>query len=289
MAVCAFLGLGVMGFPMAGHLRNCGHTVRVWNRTESRRREWEGRYGAGASELSAEAVKGADFVMICVGADKDVHAVVDAIGPSLSAGTIVIDHTTASPQCARDISQYLAERGVAFLDAPISGGQSGAENRTLSVMCGGDADAFKTAKPVMESYGRTITYLGAAGAGQTAKCVNQICIAGTLQGLSEGIRFAQAAGLDPEALLSAIGGGAAQSWQMDNRLPTMFADKFDFGFAIDWMRKDLAIALEEAERMGVALPVAAQVDAAYERVQEMGGRRQDTSALIRSLPEVESK
>lgn len=284
MASCAFLGLGVMGFPMAGHLRANGHQVRVWNRTSARSSAWEDKFGEGAGATPSEAVAGADFVMICVGADPDVFAVIDQILPSLSPGVIVIDHTTASPDCARTVAQKLAGARVGFLDAPISGGQSGAEAGTLSVMCGGEVPTFEAALPIMKSYGRTITHLGAAGAGQTAKCVNQICIAGTLQGLSEGLRFAQSAGLEAETLLSAIGGGAAQSWQMDNRLLTMARDEFDFGFAIDWMRKDLAIAMEEAARMGVALPVTQQVDAAYAKVQAKGGARQDTSALIRSLP-----
>ena len=258
--------------------------MRVWNRTAARAQDWEAKFGPGAFDSAEEAVTDADFLMVCVGADKDVFELIDRIEGALKPGAIVIDHTTASPQCARDVAKKLAMRGVAFLDAPISGGQSGAEAGALSVMCGGLAETFDAARPVMESYGKTITHLGEAGAGQTAKCVNQICIAGTLQGLSEGIRFAQAAGLDPNRLLSAIGGGAAQSWQMDNRLTTMFAGEFDFGFAIDWMRKDLAIALETAKQMSVDLPTTERVDAAYADVQEMGGSRQDTSALIRSLP-----
>lgn len=284
MAKCAFLGLGVMGFPMAGHLRAKGHDVRVWNRTHARSKAWEAEHGPGAYSDPADAVKDADVIMICVGADADVFAVIDRIESALCSGAIVVDHTTASPDCARKVADRLSARDVGFLDAPISGGQSGAEIGMLSVMCGGEKSTFDAALPVMQSYGRTITHLGPAGAGQTAKCVNQICIAGTLQGLSEGLRFAQAAGLDPKSLLAAIGGGAAQSWQMDNRLLTMAKDEFDFGFAIDWMRKDLAIALEEAEDMGVELPITRQVDAAYQRVQSMGGARQDTSALIRSLP-----
>jgi len=286
MAICAFLGLGVMGFPMAGHLRANGHEVRVWNRTASRASEWSAKYGPGAFDSAADAADGADFVMICVGADKDVFDVVGQVMPTLKPGAIVIDHTTASPDCARQVAKILAEHDVAFMDAPISGGQSGAEAGTLSVMCGGDTATFEAALPVIKSYGKTITHLGPAGAGQTAKCVNQICIAGTLQGLSEGLRFAQAAGLDAETLLSAIGGGAAQSWQMDNRLLTMARDEFDFGFAIDWMRKDLDIALKEAAEMGVKLPITKQVDSAYAEIQDQGGARQDTSALIRSLPKV---
>ncbi|MGJ8559659.1 MAG: NAD(P)-dependent oxidoreductase [Litorimonas sp.] len=284
MANCAFLGLGVMGFPMAGHLRADGHDVRVWNRTATRAKAWEEQYGTGAFASLVETVSGVDFVMLCVGADKDVFDIIYQITPSLKPGTIVIDHTTASPDCARHVAKILIEAGCQFLDAPISGGQSGAEAGTLSVMCGGDVDTFAEALPVMQSYGRTITHLGPSGAGQTAKCVNQICIAGTLQGLSEGLRFAQAASLDAETLLAAIGGGAAQSWQMDNRLLTMAKDEFDFGFAIDWMRKDLAIAMDEAARMSVVLPITEQVDAAYEKIQTQGGARQDTSALIRSLP-----
>jgi 3-hydroxyisobutyrate dehydrogenase-like beta-hydroxyacid dehydrogenase len=288
MTSCAFLGLGVMGYPMAGHLRANGHAVSVWNRTAERSKSWEAQYGDGAFDSPAEAVSGADFVMLCVGADKDVFDVINRVLPALKPGVIVIDHTTASPDCARKVAKILAEKGVGFLDAPISGGQSGAEKGALSVMCGGEVPAFEAALPVMQSYGRTITHLGTAGSGQTAKCVNQICIAGTLQGLSEGIRFAQAAGLDAATLLSAIGGGAAQSWQMDNRLLTMAKDEFDFGFAIDWMRKDLAIAMEEAARMSVTLPVTKQVDTAYADIQTKGGARQDTSALIRHLPKAKT-
>lgn len=282
MAKCAFLGLGVMGFPMAGHLRADGHSVRVWNRTETVAKCWEDKYGPGASETADGAVHDADFIMICVGADKDVYAVIDHISSSLKPGAIVIDHTTASPKCARDVAKTLSDKNVSFLDAPISGGQSGAENGALSIMCGGEDAIFSKAEPILESYGKTITRLGPVGSGQLAKCVNQICIAGTLQGLSEGLMFAKSAGLDAERLLSAIGGGAAQSWQMDNRLMTMVADDFDFGFAIDWMRKDLGIALKTAREMGVNLPMVEEVDQRYAQVQDKGGHRQDTSALIRS-------
>ncbi len=282
MATCAFLGLGVMGFPMAGHLRAAGHGVHVWNRTEQRAKDWEKAYGDGAVANPADAVDGADFVMVCVGADPDVYAVIDAIKVRLKPGAIVIDHTTASPECARKVASQLADINVDFIDAPISGGQSGAEAGALSVMCGAKAEVFEKAHPVLKAYGKTITHVGDIGAGQTAKCVNQICIAGTLQGLSEGLLFAEAAGLDIDALLSAIGGGAAQSWQMDNRLKTMAAREFDFGFAIDWMRKDLGIALSEAANMGVDLPMTKEVDQRYGVVQEKGGNRQDTSSLIRS-------
>ncbi|MEM9601071.1 MAG: NAD(P)-dependent oxidoreductase, partial [Pseudomonadota bacterium] len=274
MAVCAFLGLGVMGYPMAGHLKAAGHTVRVWNRSEPVRARWTEEHNEGAFDTARNAVDGADFVMICVGADKDVFAVIDDIIPVLREGMIVIDHTTASPDCARRVAETLGNIDVGFLDAPISGGQSGAEAGTLSVMCGGSEAVFASTEPVMRAYGKTITHLGPSGAGQTAKCVNQICIAGTLQGLSEGLRFAQAAGLDANRLLSAIGGGAAQSWQMDNRLLTMADDSFDFGFAIDWMSKDLAIAVSEAKSMGLDLSMTTQVDAAYAEVQAMGGGRQ---------------
>ena len=280
MAKCAFLGLGVMGFPMAGHLRAAGHDVRVWNRGGARREAWEERYGPGAAETAAEAVEGAELVMMCLGADPDVFAVVDSIEGNLSEGAVLVDHTTASPSCAKTLAKRLAARGVGFVDAPVSGGQSGAEAGKLSVMCGGTEAAFGTARPVMDAYAKVITHLGPAGAGQTAKCVNQICIAGTLRGLSEGLLFAEAAGLDAETLLSAIGGGAAQSWQMDNRMLTMAAREFDFGFALDWMRKDLQIALDEARAMSRSLPLTETVKADYDRLSSQGHGRKDTSALI---------
>ena len=283
MAKCAFLGLGVMGFPMAGHLRKAGHDVTVWNRSPQRAHDWEAHHGAGAADTPSDAVHGCDFVMLCVGQDADVFAVVDAALPSIARGAVVIDHTTASPDCARKVAAQLSDVGAHFIDAPISGGQSGAEAGTLSVMCGGAQDVFERARPVMESYGRTITRLGPVGAGQTAKCVNQICIAGTLLGLSEGLRFAEAAGLDAATLLQAIGGGAAQSWQMDNRLLTMAERQFDFGFALDWMRKDLGIALDAARDMGVALPTARAADAHYATLQRSGDGRLDTSSLVLAL------
>ena len=283
MAKCAFLGLGVMGFPMAGHLRANGHEVRVWNRTAARARSWQAKYGEGATDTPEQAVAGADYVMLCVGEDKDVMAVIEAMTGGLRSGMTVIDHTTASPDCARAAADELAKLGVHFIDAPISGGQSGAEAGTLSIMCGGEEDVFERAEPIMQSYGATITRLGRVGAGQTAKCVNQICIAGTLLGLAEGLRFAEAAGLDAATLLQAIGGGAAQSWQMDNRLLTMAERKFDFGFALDWMRKDLGIALGAAESMNVALPTARTADAHYETLQQRGDGRLDTSAIIKAM------
>lgn len=280
MARCAFLGLGVMGYPMAGHLRAAGHEVRVWNRTPSRAKDWDAEHGAGAAASPAEAVDGAEFVMVCVGADKDVFAVVEAAEDALAGGAIVIDHTTVSPACARELHARLGKREVGFLDAPISGGQSGAEAGRLAVMCGGDADVFARAEPVMQAYGQTIVHVGGPGAGQTAKCVNQICISGTLRGLSEGLLFAESQGLDIEALQAAIGGGAAQSWQMDNRMQTMAARAFDFGFALDWMRKDLGIARDTARAAGLPLPLTATVLADYDAISEAGHGRLDTSALI---------
>ncbi len=283
MMKCAFLGLGVMGFPMAGHLLANGHEVRVWNRTAARARSWQAKFGGGAAETPEQAVAGADYVMLCVGEDKDVLAVIEAIKGALRSGMTVIDHTTASPDCARTAADELARFGVNFIDAPISGGQSGAEAGTLSIMCGGEPDIFEAAEPIMRSYGATITRLGRVGAGQTAKCVNQICIAGTLLGLAEGLRFAEAAELDAETLLQAIGGGAAQSWQMDNRMLSMAERRFDFGFALDWMRKDLGIALDAALKMGVSLPTARRADDHYEMLQNSGDGRLDTSAIIKAL------
>ena len=280
MARCAFLGLGVMGYPMAAHLRRAGHEVRIWNRSPARADAWEAQHGSGAAATPTEAVADADMVMLCLGDGDDVLDLVERIRGSLRPGCLVIDHTTASPSSARKAAERLAAVGAAFMDAPISGGQSGAEAGVLSVMCGAAPEDFARAEPVMKAYGRTLTRLGPVGAGQTAKCVNQICIAGTLLGLSEGLLFAEATGLDADTLLAAIGGGAAQSWQMDNRLLTMAERKFDFGFAIDWMIKDLGIALDEAERAGVALPLVERVRAQYARLAEAGHGRLDTSCLI---------
>jgi 3-hydroxyisobutyrate dehydrogenase len=289
----AFLGLGVMGGPMAGHLARAGHTVTGYNRTASRAAAWLERYGAEGLKLStaatpAEAAEGQDVVITCVGNDHDLAEVVLGDGGALAAmrrGALYIDHTTVSPAIARRIYAEASARGVAAVDAPVSGGQAGAENGKLAVMCGGTAEAMAQARPVMQAYGARIVHIGEAGAGQATKAVNQICIAGTLAGLSEGVRFAQAAGLDMEKVLEAISGGAAQSWQMETRWTTMDAGAFDFGFAIDWMRKDLAIALGEGRERGVPLPVTALVDQFYAQVQAQGGARQDTSALIRHLPE----
>ena len=288
----AFLGLGVMGAPMAGHLARAGHRVTVYNRTPARTEAWLSAHAgldvAGGS-TPLEAARGQDAVLTCVGNDDDLADVVLGGSGALAAmapGALYVDHTTVSPALARRIAEEAAKREVLALDAPVSGGQAGAENGKLSIMCGGTAEAMAAARPILEAYAARIVHIGEVGAGQAAKAVNQICIAGTLAGLSEGIRFAQAAGLDLDRVFEAISGGAAQSWQMDNRWKTMTQGEFDFGFAIDWMRKDLAIALAEASARGLELPVTALVDRFYAEVQARGGARQDTSALIRHLPEV---
>ncbi len=283
MARCAFLGLGVMGRPMAAHLARAGHTVTVWNRTSAKAEAWAADNRGAAAADPAEAAFAKEFVFLCLGDDPDVRAVFDALEPSIGAGMVIVDHTTASADLARDLSKRAAKKGAAFLDAPISGGQAGAENGALTVMCGGDPDAFAKAQPVMDAYSKRITRIGDSGAGQLAKSVNQICIAGVLQGLSEGLAFAEAAGLDIEKTIEAISGGAAQSWQMENRRKTMAAGEFDFGFAVDWMRKDLRIALEAARSNGASLPLTAQVDQYYADVQAMGGARWDTSSLVARL------
>lgn len=288
----AFLGLGVMGAPMAGHLARAGHRVTGYNRTASRAASWLEKYrGEGwqvtTAATAAEAAAGQDVVITCVGNDDDLAQVVLGHEGALAAmreGALLIDHTTVSPAIARRIAEEAASHAIDALDAPVSGGQAGAENGKLAIMCGGTAAAMDRARPVMQAYGARIVHVGEAGAGQATKAVNQICIAGTLAGLSEGVRFAQAAGLDLAKVLEAISGGAAQSWQMENRWTTMDAGEFDFGFAIDWMRKDLAIALGEARARGLSLPVTALVDQFYAQVQAQGGARQDTSALIRHLP-----
>jgi 3-hydroxyisobutyrate dehydrogenase len=289
----AFLGLGVMGAPMAGHLARAGHHVTVYNRTTARAEAWLARHSAEGLDVALaitpfKAAAGQDVVLTCVGNDRDLAEVVLGEAGALAgmaAGTLFIDHTTVSPAIARQIAREASERGILALDAPVSGGQAGAENGKLSIMCGGSTEAMERAGPVIEAYAARIVHIGDAGAGQAAKSVNQICIAGTLAGLSEAIRFAQAAGLDMDKVLEAVSGGAAQSWQMENRWATMARGEFDFGFAIDWMRKDLAIALEEAKTHGLMLPVTELVDGYYADVQAMGGGRQDTSALIRHLPE----
>jgi 3-hydroxyisobutyrate dehydrogenase len=290
----AFLGLGVMGAPMAGHLARAGHKVTGYNRTASRAAAWLDKYRGEGLDVTtaatpAQAAAGGDVVITCVGNDDDLAQVVLGAEGALAAmpeGALFIDHTTVSPAIARRISQAAADRRIDALDAPVSGGQAGAENGKLAIMCGGTAQAMERAQPVMQAYGARMVHVDEAGAGQATKAVNQICIAGTLAGLSEGVRFAQAAGLDMAKVLEVISGGAAQSWQMDNRWATMNAGEFDFGFAIDWMRKDLAIALDEAGSRGLSLPVTELVDRFYGEVQAEGGSRQDTSALIRHLPEI---
>jgi len=290
----AFLGLGVMGAPMAGHLARAGHRVTVYNRTAARAAEWLARHqglDAATASTPAEAARGQDVVLTCVGNDDDLAEVVLGESGALAAmapGALFVDHTTVSPAIARRIAGAADRLGVRALDAPVSGGQAGAENGKLAIMCGGSAEAMAAAQPELEAYAARIVHVGAAGAGQACKAVNQVCIAGVLAGLSEGVRFAQAAGLDLDRVFEAISGGAAQSWQMEHRWSTMTRDHFDFGFAIDWMRKDLAIALAEAQAHGVDLPVTALVDGFYAEVQALGGGRQDTSALIRHLPEVEA-
>jgi 3-hydroxyisobutyrate dehydrogenase len=288
----AFLGLGVMGAPMAGHLARAGHAVTVYNRTGSRAEAWlEKHRGEGLdvaiAATSAEAATGQDVVITCVGNDDDLAQVTLGDAGALAAmaeGTLYIDHTTVSPAIARRIAETAAARGVDALDAPVSGGQAGAESGKLAIMCGGSAQAMERARPVMAAYGARMVHVGEAGSGQATKAVNQICIAGTLAGLSEAVRFAQAACLDMARVLEAVSGGAAQSWQMENRWATMAKGEFDFGFAIDWMRKDLAIALAEARAKELELPVTELVDRFYAEVQADGGARQDTSALIRHLP-----
>ena len=287
MAQVAFLGLGVMGYPMAGHLAANGHEVTVYNRTPTKALAWVARHGHQAAPTPAEAVEGADFVMMCVGNDDDVREVVlgehGALG-QMEAGSTLVDHTTASADVARELAMACEERGVGFVDAPVSGGQAGAENGQLTVMCGSeDEGVFEAAKAIIDAYSKECRLLGGAGAGQTTKMVNQICIAGLIQGLSEGIAFAQRAGLDIDEVVDTISKGAAGSWQMENRARTMAAGEFDFGFAVEWMRKDLAIALAEGDRLGAQLPVTALVDQFYRRVIERGGARWDTSSLVQLL------
>lgn len=283
MARTAFLGLGVMGFHMAGHLARAGHQVSVWNRTAAKSAAWTGVHRGEAAKDPASAVFGAERVLMCLGDDPDVRAVFDAFEPSLGAGMTVIDHTTASAGLARELAARCKAKGAHFIDAPVSGGEAGAINGKLTIMCGGEPSAFAAAEPVMNAYARKITLIGETGSGQLAKSVNQICIAGIAQGLAEGLHFAEKAGLDPAKVIEAISGGAAQSWQMENRWKTMTEGKFDFGFAVDWMRKDLRITLDAAEEVRATLPVTAIVDAFYGEVQAMGGNRWDTSSLIARL------
>jgi len=273
-----------MGYPMAGHLARAGHKVTVWNRTAGKTNEWANTHNGESATDPASAVFGKEFVFLCLGDDPDVETVYDAMEPSLGAGMIVVDHTTASAGLARRLCARAADKGASFIDAPISGGQAGAEKGQLAIMCGGEADAFAKAEPVMAAYGKGMTLIGESGAGQLCKSVNQICIAGIVQGLAEGLAFADKAGLDAAKVIEVISGGAAQSWQMVNRWETMMADEFEHGFAVDWMRKDLRIALETARQTGASLPLAAQVDQFYADIQAMGGARWDTSSLIARLP-----
>ena len=288
MATVAFLGLGVMGYPMAAHLKNRGgHDVTVYNRTAARAERWVAEHGGQSAPTPADAADGKDFVFACVGNDDDLREI--AIGPSSGAfsamkkGAIFIDNTTASAEVARELAEKADARGFGFLDAPVSGGQAGAENGVLTVMVGGSEEHFARAKPVIESFARMVGLMGPAGAGQLTKMINQICIAGLVQGLAEGIHFGKRAGLDIEKVIEVISKGAAGSWQMENRHKTMNAGKYDFGFAVDWMRKDLGICLAEANRNGAKLPVTALIDQFYKDVQAMGGRRWDTSSLLARL------
>ena len=279
----AFLGLGVMGYPMAGHLAKAGHDVTVYNRTQAKARQWVEQHGGQSAPSPADAARNAEIVLMCVGNDNDVRAVAKDALAGMAPKAILVDHTTASAEVAREVAGAARARQVAFLDAPVSGGQAGAENGKLTVMVGGEQAVFDRVKDVLALYGRAVTLMGATGAGQLTKMVNQICIAGLVQALSEGLDFAQRAGLDPNLVLDVISKGAAQSWQMENRGRTMVEDKFDFGFAVDWMRKDLSICLATARENGAALPVTALVDQFYARVQARGGGRWDTSSLIRLL------
>ncbi|MGO4854868.1 NAD(P)-dependent oxidoreductase [Phaeovulum sp. W22_SRMD_FR3] len=286
MAKVAFLGLGVMGYPMAGHLAAKGHEVTVYNRTAAKAEAWVAQHGGRAASTPRAAAQGAEIVFCCVGNDNDLRSVV--LGESgafagMEPGSLFVDHTTASAEVARELAAVAEDLGLTFIDAPVSGGQAGAENGVLTVMCGGDAAVYATAEPVIMAYARACRLLGPVGSGQLVKMVNQICIAGLVQGLSEGVHFAQKAGLDVEALLEVISKGAAGSWQMENRGKTMNAGKFDFGFAVDWMRKDLGIVLSEAQRNGASLPVTALVDQFYGDVQKAGGGRWDTSSLLTRL------
>jgi len=286
MAKLAFLGLGVMGFPMAGHLQKAGHSVTVYNRSAAKAAAWLAKHGGASAPTPAKAAAGADIVLACVGNDDDLRSIVygaDGALAGMAVGTIFVDHTTASAEVAREIDKATREKGLAFLDAPVSGGQAGAENGQLGIMVGGEPSVFAKAEAVLKIYAKALTLMGPAGAGQLTKMVNQICIAGLLQGLSEGMNFAVKAGLDTEKVLSVITKGAAGSWQMENRAKTMVQGKFDFGFAVDWMRKDLAICLAEAKNNKARLPATALIDQFYATVQARGGGRWDTSSLIHLL------
>ena len=282
----AFIGLGVMGYPMAGHLAKSGQDVIVYNRTARKAEQWCAEYGGQMADTPAEAAGLADFVFTCVGNDADVRAVLageDGAIQAMAAGAVIVDHTTASATVAREMHTLATGHSVEFLDAPVSGGQAGAESGQLTIMVGGNEGVFKRALPVMDCYARAMTLIGDVGSGQLAKAVNQICIAGVVQGLAEGLHFAQRAGIDPAKVIESISKGAAQSWQMENRWQSMIDGEFEFGFAVDWMRKDLAIALDEARRNGATLELANLVDKFYAEVQSMGGNRWDTSSLIARL------
>ncbi len=286
MTKAAFIGLGVMGFPMAGHLTKNGHDVTVYNRTAAKAEAWAKEHGGAAADTPAKASAGAEVVFSCVGNDDDLRSVVygdDGILAGMTKGAIYCDHTTASATVAREIGDKAAGMGIGFLDGPVSGGQAGAENGALTVMVGGDQKDFDVIKPVADSYGKAVTLMGPVGAGQLTKAVNQICIAGLVQGLSEGLAFADKAGLDANKVVDVISKGAAQSWQMDNRAETMINDEFEFGFAVEWMRKDMGIAMAEARSNGALLPATALVDQLYGEVVAMGGSRWDTSSLLRLL------
>ncbi|MEM8592147.1 MAG: NAD(P)-dependent oxidoreductase [Pseudomonadota bacterium] len=289
MAKVAFLGLGVMGYPMAGHLQKAGHAVTVYNRTTAKAEAWAAEHGGAFAPTPAEAAAGQDFVMACVGNDDDLRQVCTGEAgaiPAMADGAIFADHTTVSAKVTREMYAAAAERGVGFVDAPVSGGQAGAENGQLGIMCGGDAATYAKAEPIMEVYAKACRRMGESGAGQLTKMVNQICIAGLVQGLSEGLHFAEKAGLDIRDVISVISQGAAGSWQMSNRYETMADGEFDHGFAVDWMRKDLGICLQTADENGASLPVVALVDQFYKDVQKMGGGRWDTSSLVERLRKI---
>ena len=287
MAKIAYIGLGVMGGPIAGHLVTAGHDLTVFNRSKSKAEIWAQKYGGSVAGSPAQAAANADIVISCVGTDDDLASITlgrDGAFAAMAKGSVFIDHTTVSARIARQLAVEGKSRGLHIVDAPVSGGQAGAEKGTLSIMCGGTEAAVLAARPIMEAYASRIVHVGGAGDGQTAKMVNQICIAGVLQGVSEAMRFAQSAELDLSKVFEAISGGAAQSWQMDNRWDSMTRDEFDFGFAVDWMRKDLGLAIDEARANGATLPVTAMIDQYFSDIQNMGGGRQDTSALVRRLP-----
>ena len=290
-ATVAFIGLGVMGYPMAGYLAKAGHTVRVYNRTDAKAEQWVAEYGGSCHATPSEAASGASIVMACVGNDDDLRQVTAADNGAfagMSAGSVFVDHTTASANVARELYAAAKERGIDFLDAPISGGQAGAENGALTVMVGGEQRPFDRAEPFIDCFAKKVRLMGESGAGQLTKMVNQICIAGLVQGLSEGLMLARKSGLDGRAVIDVISKGAAQSWQMENRHETMLDGKFDYGFAVDWMRKDLGIALGEADKQGVSLPITALVDQFYADVQQMGGGRWDTSSLFARLEAIDA-